>query len=592
MMKGQFRIRKERFFLLFCVSIVGFILLMGNLVKLQAYETDKYKKMAEGQQVGEIKINALRGSIFDRNGSIMAFSVARPSVAVNPLQIKNHERTAFYLSLALGRDKSEILKEIKIPTTFAWIARKVDQKVATQIERLNLPGVFILNESSGKRFHPKRKIASHVVGYTGIDDQGLEGIEASYDELLTGKCGALKAEMDQRGRVLPSGQLEFIPAEPGKDLYLTIDETIQYIVEKELAKTVKKFHADGGTIILYNPRNGDIVAMANYPDYLPSRGLWTPREIVRNRAVCDNYEPGSTFKVIMASAALDSGTIKMEDQFYCGNSLSVGGYSLRNANDGISSPTGTENIMGIITYSFNVGSAAVGLKMGKKVYYKYIDALGFGKLTNIDLPGETEGILMPGQYWKPINLATIAYGQGIAVTPMQMIQAYGAVVNEGVMLKPRLVRKIVDNETGEIKVVKPKIIGKPLKAKTSHQMLQILENVCKEGTARAANIKGYRVGGKTGTANVVKNGVYVADNYIASFVGVVPVEDPQLVMLVKIDRPRGIIWGGCVAAPAFHDIGTRAFWRMGIQPNEVEKAANLVPPGSIDEDKDKEKGAE
>ena len=590
-MKVQYRIKKERFFLLFCMSIIGFIILLGNLIKLQAYEGPKYKRLAELQQVGKIKLNALRGSIFDKSGNVLAFSVAQPSIAINPTQVRNPERTAFYLALALGRKKDEVLKKVKSTRTFEWVARKVDEKTAKQIERLNLPGVFLLNESSGKRFHPKRKIASHVVGYTGIDDQGLEGIEASYDEILTGKQGSLEAEMDQRGRIIPGGQYTINPPEPGKDVYLTIDETVQYIVEKELARTVKEFNADGGTIILYNPRNGDIVALANYPDYLPSRGIWTPKKIVRNKAVCDNYEPGSTFKVIMAASALDSGTIKMEDQFYCGQSIQVGGYSLRNANDGIISPTGTENIMGIITYSFNVGSAAVGLKMGKKVYYKYIDALGFGKQTGIDLPGETEGILMPGKFWKPINLATIAYGQGIAVTPIQMLQAYGAVVNEGVMLKPRLVRKIVDNETGEIKVIKPKIVGKPLKAKTSHQMLKILENVCKEGTGKNANIKGYRIGGKTGTANVVKNGVYVSDKFIASFMGVVPVEDPQLVMLVKIDHPSPIIWGGCVAGPAFHNIGKRVLWRMGIQPKNIEKTAKLVPPESLDKnDKDKKKG--
>jgi len=580
---------KIRFFLMFILTSLAFTVLLGKIIKIQAYENDKYRKMAEGQHVGEIQISALRGAIYDRNGSVLAFSVARPSVAINPTLVKNPGRTAFYLSLALGIDKKEIMRRIQVPTTFAWVARKIDEKTANQIERLKLPGIFILNESSGKRFHPKRRIASHVVGYTGVDDQGLEGVEASYDEILKGKPGDLKAEMDQRGRMLPGGQYTHKPTVPGKDIYLTIDESIQYIVEKELARTVKEFNADGGTIIVYEPRTGDILALANYPDYLPSRGIWTPKRIVRNKAVCDNYEPGSTFKVILAAAALDSGKVTSKDQFYCGQSIAVGGYNLRNANDGIISPSGTETIDGVITYSFNVGAAAIGLRIGRKTLYKYVDGLGFGKLSHIDLPGEREGMVIPEKYWKPINLATISYGQGIAVTPVQMVQAYGAIVNDGVKMKPRVVRKIMDTRTGAARVIKPKILGKPLKAKTSYEILEILHNVCENGTGKAARIKGYKVGGKTGTANVVKNGVYVTDNYIASFVGVVPVEDPRLVILIKIDRPRGIIWGGCVAAPAFNKIGSQILWRLGIQPDLETDAAELVPPEPL---KEKEKGGE
>lgn len=607
---------KIRVLLLCCILSLSFFALIGNLVRLQAYEKDKYNKLADSQHTGMIEISALRGSIYDRNGNIMAFSVARPSVAVNPRMLKNPDRTTFLLSLALGIKKNVILRSLKVPSTFVWIARKIDEKTARQIENLELPGVFIINETSGKRFHPKRREASHIIGYTGIDDQGLEGVEASYDDLLKGSPGLLTARMDQRGRILPGedflvlpntkknrddlrdgkidsyGKTVLIPPVSGQDIYLTIDETVQYIVEKELEKTVKKFHAAGGTIIVYDPRTGDIISLASYPDYLPSQGTRTPKKLIRNRAVVDAYEPGSTFKVILAAAALDSGAITTKDQFYCGQSIQVGGYSLRNADDGLISPSGRETVEGMITYSFNVGAADMGLRIGKKILHKYVDALGFGRLSGIDIPGEAEGILIPLKYWKPINLATISYGQGISVTPIQMVQAYGAIANDGVLMKPRLVRKIVDRKGNLVQVKKPKVIGKPLKAKTTHELLKILNNVCEEGTGKAARIKGYTVGGKTGTANVVENGVYSSSKFIASFVGVAPIDDPKIVMIIKIDEPQGIIWGGCVAAPTFKNIGSQILWRLGAQPKKSEKVADLTPPEAVKTEEEKEKEAD
>ncbi|MCD4784732.1 MAG: stage V sporulation protein D [Candidatus Eremiobacteraeota bacterium] len=607
---------KIRVLLLCCILSLFFLFLIGNLVKLQAYERDKYIKLADSQHTGMIEISALRGSIYDRHGSVMAFSVARPSVAVNPRMLKNPDRTAFLLSLALGTKKNDIIKGLKASSTFVWVARKIDEKTAMQIESLELPGVFILNETSGKRFHPKRREASHILGYTGIDDQGLEGVEASYDDLLKGRPGLLTARMDQRGRILPgedflvlpntkknmedlrngkidsNGKTIFIPPVPGKDIYLTIDETVQYIVEKELENTVKEFNAAGGTIIVYDPRTGDIISLASYPDYLPSQGTRTHKKLIRNRAVVDAYEPGSTFKVILAAAALDSGVVTTKDLFYCGQSIEVGGYSLRNADDGIISPAGRETVEGVITYSFNVGAADMGLRIGNKVLHKYVDTLGFGKLSGIDIPGEAEGILIPLKYWKPINLATISYGQGIAVTPIQMVQAYGAIANDGVLMKPRLVRKIVDRKGNLVEVKKPKVIGKPLRAKTTHELLKILHNVCENGTGKAAKIEGYKVGGKTGTANVVENGVYSSNKFIASFVGVAPIDDPKIVMIIKIDEPKGVIWGGCVAAPAFKDIGSQILWRLGAQPKKSEKVADLTPPEAVKTEKEKQEEAD
>lgn len=574
-MKTYSRKRHIRYIWLFYITLILFLFLTHRLFKLQACEHEKYLKLADAQHIGKIDLNPLRGTIYDRNGVSLAFSISLPSIAANPSQISNHERTAFYLSLALGKKREEILKALSTRSTFVWVERKVDPIVAEKIQNLDLPGIFIIEEPTGKRFHPKTKIAPHVLGYTGIDDQGLDGVEVYYDKILSGKPGSLEAEMDQIGRMIPGGNLTYNPPVPGKDLYLTIDETVQYIVEKELAAVVKEYRAAGGSIIVYDPKTGDIIALANYPDYSPENIGKIPKINMRNKAVCDAYEPGSTFKVILAATALDSGKATTTDQFYCGQSIEVGGYSLRNADDGLSSPTGQETIEGIITYSFNVGAASLGLKVGTKVFYSYIDRLGFGKLTEIDLPGETKGMVIPGSEWQPINLATVSYGQGIAVTPIQMVQAIGALANEGVVMKPRVVWKIADHEKGTYQMIPPVQVARVFQPKTCHEMLKILTNVCENGTAKKAKIPGYIVGGKTGTANVVQNGVYVSGKYIASFVGVVPVDDPKLVIMIKVDEPKGVIWGGAVAAPVFNKVGSQILWRLGIQPSfpeEIEMA--------------------
>lgn len=572
MTKSFYRKRHSRFVWLFYLTMVLFIYLINRLVSLQAHEHEKFARIARWRHTGMIEIKSLRGSIYDRNGVSLAFSLSLPSIAANPKLVENPERTAYYLSLALNEDRENLAQLLQSKCSFVWLARKVKVENARSIAKLELPGILIIDEPSGKRFYPKGRTACHVLGFTGIDDQGLEGIEANYNLLLSGKPGKLKAEMDEPGRVLPGGKVEYLKPVPGKNVHLTIDETIQYIVEKELEKTVKKRKADSGTVIVYDPRTGDILALANYPDFDPSQALNFPQKNLRNKAICDSYEPGSTFKVILAASALDSGLIDIDERFFSGKSLQIGGYSLKNAGDGLYSPTGYESIKEIITYSFNTGAASVGLKIGKKVFYRYIKDFGFGELTGIQLPGETEGIVTPGKYWKPINLATISYGQGIAVTPIQLVQAYAAIANEGVMMKPRIVKKITEPDGKIYREIKPTAVGRVLKPKTCHQMLKILTNVCENGTGKKARIPGYTVGGKTGTANIVEDGVYVSGKYVASFIGIVPIEDPRLVILVKIDNPKGIAWGGSVAGPVFKNVASRILWKIGVKPrgdNEI-----------------------
>ncbi len=568
-MKSYTRIKHNRFRVVFYITLLLFVGLSIHLVRIQAYEHDFYLKKAKAQQVQSIKIKALRGGVYDRNGVCLAFSLSQPSIGAHPYQIKNVDRTAFYLSLVLNKDRKDIERKLKERVPFVWIARKVDKDKAEKIRKLAIKGIEIIDEDSGKRYYPKGRIACHIIGFTGIDDYGLEGVEASFDKYLSGKSGFLKAEVDNPGRVLPVGKITYKPPESGKNLYLTIDESIQYVVEKELKAQVEKFHAKSGTVIVYDPKTGDVLALANYPNYDPSHPWSCPKSVWRNKAVCDAYEPGSTFKVILVAAALDSGKVSLQDRFYSGNALHVGGYTLRNAEDDFYSLTGGETVDGIITYSFNTGAASVGMRIGKKTFYDYIVKFGFGKPTGIGLPGEAEGIVHPVKYWRPINLATISYGQGISVTPIQLVQAYGAIANEGILMKPRIVNKIVDQRGRVVKEIPPLSQGRVLKPKTCHDLLRIMSHVCEKGTAKKARVPGFRVGGKTGTANIVgKNGGYLSGKYVASFIGVFPIDDPRVVILVKIEEPKGMPWGGVVAAPVFSRIASQIAWKLGLKPDE------------------------
>lgn len=565
---------RKRLIDVFYILLLLFCILAYRLVSLQIFQNETYKDKAEQQHKGTVSLPALRGSIMDRKYITLANSMALSSVAADPTQIKDRKKTALLLSQVLGVSEELLESKITIPTTFVWIERKIEDEKAKKIEDLKLDGVFLLKESTGKRFYPKGELASHILGCTGIDDQGLDGIEAVMDNYLKGKPGEMSAEMDRDGRIIPGGVSSIISAIQGYSVVLTIDESVQYIVENSLEKAVKAYGADSGSVLVMDAKTGEILALANKPDY-KSTDPKSPNymQLTRNSCVCDSYEPGSTFKVILAAAALDSGKVKLDDQIQCGNTIQAGGWTLHNANDGFGGNP-TENITDILAYSFNTGSVAIGLKMGSKIFYDYIEKFGFGQLTGIELPGETEGILLPLNDWTEINLATISFGQGIAVTPLQIVSAVQGAINQGEQMKPRIIKQILDSEGNIVKDFKPEVKSRPISSETSYQINMILRNVIERGTGTKAKIPGYLTGGKSGTANIVENGVYAQGKYIASFIGYVPAEDPKFVMLVKIKNPKGTIWGGSVAGPIFSEIGREILWRLGIPPsfpNEINK---------------------
>jgi stage V sporulation protein D (sporulation-specific penicillin-binding protein) len=556
----------------------GFACVLGaRLVKLQWVDHDKYLSRADAQHLGEAELPAIRGEIRDRNNVVLATSIARWSVAVNPEVIaakRSRDKAVDSLAMILKMKPDTVREVVERPGTFGWVSRKVRDAEAKKIRELAMEGVFLVKEPTpGKRYYPKGNLASHLMGTTGVDDQGLDGLEGAYEMSLRGRPGLLRAFMDRDGWATLEHPTALIrPAEVGNNVILTIDETIQYVAERELAKQVKDFNAEGGIVLVMDARNADILAMAINPTFAAQDFGKVKPETRRNRAITDPYEPGSTFKVFLAAAAINSG-FSPTDMFASSGVLSFGGWVIQNANDGLDAG-GTETIKDIIAYSFNVGTSNLAFALGKEKFSKHLDGFGFGYLTGIDLVGESEGILAPVKDWEKLNLATISFGQGVAVTPIQLVSGMQAIVNGGIRMKPRVVQAITDHDGKIVERYEPEEIGRPITPDTSKKMLDILENVCEKGTGKRARIPGYRVGGKTGTAQLVENGVYADGDYVASFLGVAPIDDPRIVVLIKIEKPQPY-WGGVVAAPVFNRVAEKALWKLGVKPDPKHAKRDL-----------------
>jgi len=555
------------FFLIICLMIFVAI----ALVPFQVFPSQRYRDYAEHQYRGIMDLPAERGGIYDRNRVPLALSVNLPNVVVNPAALKSPESTARYLSLVLGEPAEKLLHYIKACPRNYWltIARKIDKHKATRIADLNLPGVFIQNELTGMRFYPKGRLACQLLGYVDIDEIGVQGMELSYNTDLQGKPGQLKYEADERGRAIPHGDYSSRPALPGRNLVLTIDSRIQHVAERELRKAVKSHQADSGTIVIYDPNNGEILAMANQPDYTPGCLGAKDAEGRVNRAIQDAYEPGSTFKLILAAAALDSGRISETDQFYSGPTINVEGWPIGNAMDGLCSPSGYENVEGVITYSFNTGAASMGLRLGRESFYRYIEALGFNHLTGADIAYEVPGYVRPLEDWHQSTVATVSFGQGVTVTPLQMVRAVGCFANRGIMMTPHLAKALYDDHWKLVREFGPITAGTPISHKTAAAMTRIMCNVVTNGTGKAAAVPGYAVAGKTGTAQCADpGGGYSGNRFIASFIGFVPAEEPRVVILVKVDNPKDTYWGGTVAAPIFRDVAREVLWYLKVPPTQ------------------------
>ncbi|MFO7152636.1 MAG: stage V sporulation protein D [Bacillota bacterium] len=563
MARGSKTVRKRLvFLLLFCFALN--VVLAVRVFYIQFVRGDELRSKAIEQWTRDSPVEPKRGTIYDRNMNPLAISASAKSVMASPPDIEDVERTAALLSPILNIDEETLVKTLKEAKEkkkgSIFIKRKISDEEAEAVRKLNLKGIYFTDES--KRFYPEKNLASHVLGFTGIDSQGLDGVELIYDKYLKGVPGRIVSEKDALSRELPFGLEKYIPPEEGLNLVLTIDKVIQHIAERELEKALAENEAKKGTIIVMDPKTGEILALANKPDYDPNNYKEYSSQIWRNSAVSDTYEPGSTFKIVTAAAALEEGVVSPNDSFYDPGYVVVAGVRIGCWRAG---GHGSQTFAQVIQNSCNPGFVEVATEMGKEKFIKYIKGFGFGETTGIDLPGEAKGIFNPDKVG-PVELATISFGQGISVTPIQMITAVATVANDGKMMAPHLAKALVDDEGNVIQEFKPRLVRQVISEDTARELKSLLESVVENGTGGRAKIEGYKVAGKTGTAEKYADG-----KYVASFVGFAPADDPQFVVLVIIDEPSaGIYYGGQIAAPVFQKVMADILKYKGVKPETSE----------------------
>jgi cell division protein FtsI (penicillin-binding protein 3) len=565
---------KYRLIILFIIVVCWIGLISARMVQLGVFKRDFLLEKAKEQQEMIVELNPKRGHIFDRQGRELAISIDVHSIYALPPQITNISSTAHKLAQLLSVDYFQLLKTLKSKRRFVWIKRKVSPWEAEHVRALEMDGIGLLKEN--KRFYPKKELASHVIGFVGIDNKGLEGLEHYLEAEIKGEPGKMLNYIDARRRgVLPEGIILQKPT-GGKGVVLTIDEVIQHTTEVMLQKAVEINAAKSGSAVIMNPNNGEILAMANIPTYDPNRFSHFRAEYRRNRAITDCFEPGSTFKIAMATTALEYGAVNQEELFDCSEgSIMLAKHKVRDYR-----PFGQLSFRDIIVFSSNVGAIKVGQRMGKKDYCTKLREFGFGEKCGIDLPGESRGILRPYYGWSNSSTGAISIGYEIAVTPLQLISFISAVANGGYLLEPKLIEKII-NIDGAVEKEFSKTIRRRIFSQDTAKILKsIMEGVVVRGTGKQAAIKGYRIAGKTGTAQKLDpSGGYSNSRYTSSFVGFLPVSKPQIAIVVVIDEPKSKYYGGAVAAPVFREIAKLVIRYMRISPDSdeyLEKNLNRV----------------
>jgi cell division protein FtsI (penicillin-binding protein 3) len=542
-------------------------LIAGRFYQLQVMRHEHYAGKAERQQQRVVALDPPRGTIYDSRGRELAVSVQVDSAYAVPPQVPDAKATAAAIARVLpGVDGSRLARQLGQDREFVWVARKIDPPIAAALRALDLPGIYFARES--KRYYPMRELAAQVLGYVGTDNHGLAGLELLYDKVVSGKPGVRTVLRDARHGTLVSPELSSAEPEPGQDLYLTLDVAVQHIVERELAQAVEERGANRGSAVFLDPATGGVLAMASYPSFDPNKFSEAPPSRWRNRAIADVYEPGSTFKIVTAAAALGSGKVRPEDVFDC----EMGGITLLGILIRDHKPYGRLTFADVIAKSSNVGVIKAALLVGDQGMYQTIESFGFGRPTGIDLPGESAGILHPLERWGPLAKAYIAFGQGISVTPLQLATAVTAVANDGNLLRPHVVEAMGRGTVRHPRFPAPPVVRHPITPETAGVLKGLLEGVVISGTGRGAAVAGYRVAGKTGTAQIPVAGGYSHSSYIPSFVGFAPADRPQLVGIVAIDGPRGEYYGGQVAAPVFATVTRQVLLYLGVRPRRAPLA--------------------
>lgn len=555
---NRLRLRLARILLLLLFLEVG-----GRAFQLQVLQGERLKRLGERQHLKEWLVLPRRGAVLDRAGEPLALSLEAQSVYARPHRIQNPEAVSD--SLAKILNLADVKQKITSDKPFVWIKRQIAPLEAEQIQLLNVDGVGMFYEPN--RYYPQGQLAGQVIGFVGRDSQGLEGLELQYNDYIRGEPGSSVTERDALGRRVLVQGVEGLQIPPGGDIHLTLDTSIQHLAEKELEATITKYRAKAGVAIVVEPFTGEVLALANYPSFNPNHFSKHSSQQRRNRAVADSFEPGSTFKTILAAAALEEGVVGKEDLFYC----EMGKYSYAGKVIHDTHPHGWLPFYKILQVSSNIGATKVAEKLKKDRYFMYLEKFGFGRVSGIDVPGEVPGLLRHPESWSAIDLATHAFGQGISATPMQMVMAYAAIANGGFLMRPYIVSRVLSPKGEVLLENQPRVIRRAISEKTSRLLASILKEVTNEGgTGMMANVEGFEVAGKTGTAQKADlvHGGYASRKRVASFIGFVPADDPRLVLLVLVDEPEVNVYGGVVAAPVFRNIARGALRHFAVAPQK------------------------
>ncbi len=547
---------KFRIATLLAFFLVLFIALGSRAFQLQILSSKELKSLAEKQHTQTLLLQPDRGIIFDRNGEKMAATIMSDSVCADPSKIENPGEAAGVLASILQTDRAALQKKLSGTKNFCWVARRIAPEQAALVQELGIEGVFIVKEP--KRFYPSGELAGHLIGFVGLDATGLEGLELRYDRYLKGAPEKLLWTRDAKGkRLYPRVERPEAAPKENYSLVLTIDSRIQHLVESQLKAAVKEKGAKGGFAIVMDPRTGEILALANEMGFDPNTFSAVDPATGKNKAITDCFDPGSTFKPFLAAAALEEGVVKETDMFNCEN----GNYAVadRVIHEANRKRHGTLSFRDILRYSSNIGSVKVGERLGREKFSQYIHKFGFGAKTGIDLPGEVSGLLRPVENWTRVDAATIAFGQGVSVTAIQLITALSAVANQGVLMKPFVVRGLVDRKGKLVQAYNPTVVRRVISPQTAKRLTAILTDVVgtEDGTGKHARIVNVAVAGKTGTSQKFDfaRRVYSSERVKTSFMGFFPAEDPQVAILVILDEPQRDKWGGVAAAPVFRKIG-------------------------------------
>ncbi len=550
------------------IVIVVLIVVLGKIFYIQVIDYKKLNSLANSLWSRNLPIAADRGKIYSSDGVVLADNITTVSLVLIPNQISNKGDVVRDIAAILGVPEEVIREHVYKKSSMERVhpeGRRLSYDIAEKINALNYDGVYLLKES--KRYYPYDNLLSHSLGYVGIDNQGLSGLELLYDDVLKGEGGSIKYFSDAKGKRLKEASV-YEEAANGLDVYLTINFELQSTLERELNNVMTKYNADGAWGIAMNPKSGEILAISSRPDFNPNNySDYDINEINRNMAIWASYEPGSTFKILTLSASVEEGTVDLlNDRFYDGGSVNVDGARIKCWKAG---GHGDESFLEVVQNSCNPGFVELGNRLGTERLFNYINKFGYGKKTGIDLNGEATGIIFPVNKVGPVELATTSFGQGVSVTAIQQITAVSAAINGGKLYTPYVVKRI-SSDTGDIiKENSSKFVRNVISDNTSKTVRMALESVVALGTGRNAYIDSYRVGGKTGTAQKVKDGRYMVGNYIVSFIGFLPADDPEIVVYIAIDNAKGITqYGGTVAAPVAKNVLKDAALILGVEKRE------------------------